>query len=69
MYILFFKIVVAAGNNGFKGSTSLYSPATAKNVLSVGASQLSRNAYLKTGVYMRVSMYLYLYVFMYFLCM
>jgi subtilisin family serine protease len=44
-----FLIVMAAGNDGAKGSGSLYSPATAKNVLAVGASELSRTAYIKSG--------------------
>jgi subtilisin family serine protease len=45
-----FLIVVAVGNDGEKGSQTLFSPATAKNVLSVGASQLSMQAYVNKGL-------------------
>lgn len=40
---------MAAGNDGHKGSSTVYSPATAKNVLSVGASELSMTAYVDSG--------------------
>jgi hypothetical protein len=43
------QIVMAAGNDGHKGSSTVYSPATAKNVLSVGASELSMTAYVESG--------------------
>jgi hypothetical protein len=45
------QIVMAAGNDGHKGVSTVYSPATAKNVLSVGASELSMAAYIESGAH------------------